>query len=85
MHLYLVPEGGYEWYLMLRLVPAGSKGKTLGLFLLELFFAEAKKSGKALRKFFSLNNRQFVAAVVELVFCVALDPVAVQLVLFAEV
>ena len=31
---------------MLKLHTAGSKGKTLGLFLLELFFAEAKKSGE---------------------------------------
>ena len=35
---------------MLKLHSAGSKGKTLGLFLLELFFAEAKKSGNAYGK-----------------------------------
>ena len=42
--LNLVPEGEYGSSLVLRLPPAGSKGKTLGLFLLGLFFAEAKKS-----------------------------------------
>ena len=48
--LNLVPEGGYECDLVLKLHSAGSKGKTLGLFLLELFFAEAKKSGNTAKK-----------------------------------
>ena len=43
--LNLVPEGGYGFSLVLRLPPAGSKGKTLGHFLLELFFVDTKKSG----------------------------------------
>ena len=44
--LFLVPEGGYGFSLVLRLAPACSKGKTLGHFLLELFFVDTKKSGK---------------------------------------
>ena len=44
--LNFVPEGGYGSSLVLKLPPAGSKGKTLGHFLLELFFVDRKKSGK---------------------------------------